>query len=158
MSTHIAFGLEISKKSFVWGCNLTYVPFGSVTFFTLTMSPSCKSMFSIICIWKQHQLKKLKTQSRTILVKQAYTYIHKQLLLNAYPVWHVYHAFLSNELQNPTMRNPLGSIITEFKQHWVINMQRCCKLNLMLEFENSSYIFTWNKSKQNKNTVQPWQN
>lgn len=64
--THIAFGLEISKKSFVWGCNLTYVPFGSVAFFTLTMSPSCKSMFSIIWKnpWRAFQLK--STQRRTI--------------------------------------------------------------------------------------------
>lgn len=48
--THIAFGFEMSKKSVVWGCNLTYVPLGRVAFFTRTKSPSCKSIFSIIWI------------------------------------------------------------------------------------------------------------
>jgi hypothetical protein len=74
----------------------------------------------------------VKTQRRTIFVKQAYKHVQKQKLLDAYPVWHVYHAFLSNELQNTTMRNPLSSSITKFKQHRIINMQRCCKLNLIL--------------------------
>jgi hypothetical protein len=38
--TNIALGLEISKKSLVWGCSFIYVPFARLAFFTCTTSPS----------------------------------------------------------------------------------------------------------------------
>jgi hypothetical protein len=42
------------------------------------MSPSCKSMFSIICIRTQKSISiKIKTL-RTIMAKQAYKHIHNQ--------------------------------------------------------------------------------
>ena len=50
LSTHTALGLDMSRKSFVWGRSLAYVPFGRVAFFTLILSPSFKTIFSII--WK----------------------------------------------------------------------------------------------------------
>ena len=48
LSTHTALGLDMSRKSSVWGRSLTYVPFGRVAFFTLILSPSFKTIFSII--------------------------------------------------------------------------------------------------------------
>jgi len=118
--THMAFGLEISRKSFVWGCSLTYLPLGRVTFFTVTVSPSCRNKFSII--YKVHIKSEFMHSSWTEPKK---TESHRN---DMYPIWHIYHALFCNELQNPTVRNPLRGSISKLKQHWVINVKWCCKI------------------------------
>lgn len=58
--------------------------------------------------------------------------LYRQILLDAYPIWHIDHALFSYEFQNSTMGDPLSSRITKFEQHGIINMKRSCRIKLFV--------------------------
>lgn len=69
IKTHMALGLEISKKSLVWGCNFTNVPFTRLALFTWTMSPSWSTMFCIIYKPRERRIRRVMVRrAKSVLV------------------------------------------------------------------------------------------